>query len=77
MVLLFCVGYVFNKLHGETFMSDDVKDYSSESDQHYCGVTSQFSKRVNEQNKMQPKYCMPGEAGEGMEGEKRNEQAGP
>jgi hypothetical protein len=29
------------------------------------------------QNKQQPKYCMPGEAGDDMKGEKRNEQAGP
>lgn len=58
-------------------MSDDVKDYSSTSDSHYCGVPSQFGKRVDQQNKMQPKYCMPGEAVGDMKGEKRNEQAGP
>lgn len=58
----------------------DVKDYSSTSDSHYCGVSSQFGKRVDQQNKMQPKYCEPGEAStdsDNMKGAKRNQQAGP
>lgn len=59
-------------------MSDDVKDYTSyDKDSHYCGVPSEFGRRVEKQNKMQPKYCEPGEAGGEMRGEKRNEQAGP
>ena len=59
----------------------DVKDYTSSDgemgDTHYNGVPSAFGKRVEQQNKMQPKYCMPGEAGDAMKGEKRNVQAGP
>lgn len=62
-------------------MSDDVKDYTSAADAsgntHYCGVPSEFGRRVEKQNKMQPKYCEPGEAGGEMRGEKRNVQAGP
>lgn len=55
----------------------EVKDYSEEKqDSHYNGVPSMYGKMVNEQNRMQPKYCEPGEAGGGMRGEKRNEQAG-
>lgn len=58
-----------------------VKDYTSSDtasgNTHYNGVPSEFGRRVEQQNKMQPKYCMPGEAGEGMEGSKRNMQAGP
>lgn len=59
----------------------DIKDYTtSDGDSgntHYQGVSSGYGKRVEQQNKMQPKYCMPGEAGGDMEGEKRNEQKGP
>jgi hypothetical protein len=35
-----------------------------------------YGKIVNEQQREQPKYCMPGEAGGGMKGEHRNEQKG-
>jgi hypothetical protein len=60
---------------------EEVKDYTSadgdEGNTHYNGVPSSYGKRVDTQNKMQPKYCMPGEAGGDMKGEKRNEQAGP
>lgn len=59
----------------------EVKDYTSgdsaEGNTHYNGVPSSHGKRVEQQNKMQPKYCEPGPAGQGMEGEKRNVQAGP
>jgi hypothetical protein len=58
----------------------EVKDYTSPVDAvntHYNGVPSEFGRRVESQNKMQPKYCMPGEAGGEMRGERRNEQAGP
>ncbi len=56
----------------------EVKDYSEEKeDTHYNGVPSMYGKMVDKQNKMQPKYCEPGEAGGGMRGEHRNEQAGP
>lgn len=63
-------------------MSDgEVKDYTSADGEsgntHYNGVSSSYGKRVEMQNKMQPKYCEPGEAGGEMTGEKRNEQAGP
>jgi hypothetical protein len=60
----------------------DVKDYSVSfenkgANEHYNGVPSMYGKLVEEQQKMQPKYCWPGEAGGGMEGGHRNEQAGP
>jgi hypothetical protein len=59
----------------------DVKDYTSDDsasgNTHYNGVSSSYGRRVENQNMLQPKYCMPGNAGEGMEGEKRNEQKGP
>ena len=59
----------------------EVKDYSEEKeDTHYNGVPSMYGKMVNKQNAEQPKYCMPGEAGDkdgGLHGEKRNVQAGP
>lgn len=59
----------------------EVKDYTTsdgdEGNTHYQGVPSGYGKRVEMQNKMQPKYCEPGEAGDDMKGEKRNEQAGP
>ena len=58
-----------------------VMDYTTadgdEGNTHYQGVPSAFGKRVAEQNRMQPDYCEPGEAGGGLRGEKRNEQAGP
>lgn len=54
----------------------DVKDYS-ESNCHYSGVKSEYGKRVEQQYKMQPKYCMPGEADGAMKSAKRNEQKGP
>jgi hypothetical protein len=60
---------------------NEVKDYTSPADAcgntHYNGVPSEFGRRVESQNKMQPKYCEPGEAGGEMRGERRNEQAGP
>lgn len=53
-----------------------VKDYTEDrEDNHYNGVPSMYGKLVNEQQREQPKYCEPGEAGGGMRGEKRNEQA--
>lgn len=56
----------------------NVKDYSEEHvNNHYNGVPSMYGKIVNEQQREQPKYCMPGEAGGGMKGEHRNEQKGP
>jgi hypothetical protein len=55
----------------------EVKDYTeAKEDTHFNGVPSMYGKLVNEQNKQQPKYCEPGEAGGEMRGEKRNEQAG-
>jgi hypothetical protein len=55
----------------------EVKDYTEgKEDTHYNGVPSMYGRLVNEQNKQQPKYCEPGEAGGEMRGEKRNEQAG-
>ncbi len=75
---------VINRLiiisHGVIKMSD-VQDYTSDDsasgNTHYNGVPSSYGRRVENQNKMQPKYCEPGQSGEGMEGEKRNVQAGP
>ncbi len=62
-------------------MADDVKDYTTADgdmgNTHYNGVPSAYGKRVEMQNKQQPKYCEPGAAGDEMMGEKRNEQAGP
>ncbi len=59
----------------------DVKDYTTddsfEGNTHYNGVPSEYGRRVESQNKMQPNYCEPGADGEGMRGEKRNVQAGP
>ena len=57
----------------------EVKDYTSSdstSNTHYKGVPSEYGRRVNEQNKMQPKYCEPGTAVGVMRGEKSNSQAG-
>jgi len=36
-----------------------------------------YSKMVEEQYKMQPKYCEPGEAGGGLKGPHSNKQVGP
>lgn len=59
----------------------EVKDYCGDMDKggnsQYNGVPSAFGKRVDNQNKMQPKYSEPGDAGEGMRGEKSNAQKGP
>jgi hypothetical protein len=59
----------------------EVKDYSEEKeDTHYNGVPSMYGKMVDKQNREQPRYCEPGEAGMddgAMRGEHRNEQAGP
>ncbi len=59
----------------------EVKDYTSgdaeTGNTHYNGVPSGYGKSVAQQQKMQPKYCMPGEAGDAMKGEKHNVQAGP
>lgn len=56
----------------------EVKDYSEKKqDTHFNGVPSMYGKLVNEQNRMQPKYCEPGMPGEGMKGEHRNVQKGP
>lgn len=66
--------------HGVIKMSE-VKDYTTSDgdagNTHYNGVSSSYGRRVESQNKMQPKYCEPGAAGDEMRGEKRNEQAGP
>jgi hypothetical protein len=56
----------------------EVKDYSSEKEYtHYNGVPSMYGKIVDEQCREQPRYCEPGMPTDGMEGEKRNVQAGP
>ncbi len=59
----------------------EVKDYTTGDgdmgNTHYNGVPSSYGKRVEEQNRMQPKYCEPGSSGGEMRGEKRNEQKGP
>lgn len=59
----------------------DVKDYTSsegsEGSTHYNGVSSSYAKRVEMQNKMQPKYCEPGQSGGDMKGKKSNDQVGP
>jgi hypothetical protein len=56
----------------------DVKDYTdSAKDTHYNGVPSMYGKLVEQQNRMKPKYSMPGEADGKMQGEKSNKQAGP
>lgn len=59
----------------------DVKDYTSapgeKGNTHYNGVPSDFGRQVAEEQRMQPKYCEPGAAGGGMQGEKSNKQAGP
>lgn len=60
------------------FKMPDVKDYTTEKEYtHYNGVPSMYGKIVDEQCRMQPKYSEPGEVGADMNGEKRNEQAGP
>ncbi len=56
----------------------EVKDYTEEKEyNHYNGVPSMYGKLVDEQCRMQPKYCEPGDAGGPMQGEKSNKQAGP
>jgi hypothetical protein len=56
----------------------DVKDYTEEREyNHYNGVRSMYGRLVDEQCRQQPRYSEPGDAGGGMRGEKRNEQAGP
>lgn len=59
----------------------EIKDYTTsdgdEGNTHYNGVSSSYGRRVEEQNRLQPRYCEPGEAGGEMRGEKRNEQEGP
>jgi hypothetical protein len=83
MVSLLCLNWPPISLSkGVMIMSNTgVMDYTSDDtatgNTHYNGVPSEYGRRVEEQNKMQPKYCMPGEAGGGLRGEKRNEQAGP
>lgn len=59
---------------------NDVKDYTEGPEgpnSHYDGVPSWYGKIVAEQMRQQPKYCMPGEAGGGLEGEHSNTQLGP
>jgi hypothetical protein len=56
---------------------NDVKDYTESNNSHYNGVPSWHGKHVDKQNKMQPKYCEPGEVGDDMKGEKSNDQKGP
>jgi hypothetical protein len=59
----------------------EVKDYTccdgEMKNTHYNGVPSAYGKRVEMQNKMQPKYCEPGMADGKMNGAKSNEQKGP
>jgi hypothetical protein len=61
--------------------NEGVKDYTSDDaamgNTHYNGVPSAYGRRVEQQEKMQPKYCEPGAPGDAMQGEKRNVQAGP
>ena len=77
-----CLARFFLLLYSEDIIENgdfkmEVKDYSEEHENnHYNGVPSMYGKRVNAQRKEQPKYCMPGEPGDDMKGEKRNEQAG-
>lgn len=58
-----------------------VTDYTSEEgfegDTHYNGVPSWFGRHVEMENREQPRYCEPGEAGGALRGEKRNVQSGP
>jgi len=64
---------------GDGHMSE-VKDYTTgdaeTGNTHFQGVPSAYGKSVAEQQKQQPKYCMPGECGDTMKGEKSNKQAG-
>jgi hypothetical protein len=56
----------------------DVKDYTKEEEyNHYNGVPSWYGRIVDEQCRMQPKYCEPGKAGGEMQGARRNTQKGP
>ena len=62
-------------------MSDtdmSVKDYTTETEYtHYNGVPSMYGRTVDEQCRMQPKYCEPGPVGGGLQGAHRNVQQGP
>jgi hypothetical protein len=59
-------------------MANDVKDYNDrEGDCMYIGVPSQYARRVEEQMRLQPKYCEPGPADGEMKGAHRNVQKGP
>lgn len=49
---------------------------SSQNNSHYQ-IKSMNAKMVDDQNRMQPKYCEPGPADGVMRGEKRNTQKGP
>lgn len=60
-----------------TGVTDYTTDYADEGNTHYNGVPSEYGRLVEEQNRMQPRYCEPGKADGGLNGEKRNEQAGP
>lgn len=60
----------------------DVEDYTSsfenkDQNSHYRGVPSMYGKLVEKQEKEQPKYCWPGEAGGELEGAHSNKQEGP
>jgi hypothetical protein len=59
-------------------MSDVITEDASakDGDMHYT-VTSFNSKLVDEQYRMQPKYCEVGEVGGGLQGAKSNKQVGP
>lgn len=59
----------------------DVKDYTTpvndRGNTHYQGVPSDYGRRVEEQNRLQPDYCDPGAPDGKMHADKRNVQAGP
>ena len=56
----------------------EVKDYTEEPEYtHYQGVKSWYGKNVDEECRMQPRYCDPGKIGSEMRGEVRNVQTGP
>lgn len=61
------------------YEKNGVCDYTEDkgANNHYNGVPSMYGKLVSEQQRQQPDYCWPGEAGGGMRGEHRNEQKGP
>jgi hypothetical protein len=69
---------LFIQFEKEYSKMEEIKDYTEEREySHYNGVPSAYGRRVDEQCRMQPKYCWPGEADGEMRGEKRNEQKGP